>query len=101
MISTVALEDVFSNVLEHKLWDILSGMGDASYATYLTHWYVIVAFRKIASGQLGLFDFYSNFGVTLTLLVSLLVGQLTYHFIDKPLHISLKAFFTAKLAKHT
>lgn len=79
----------------------LINMGDASYATYLTHWYVIVACRKIFSEKLELFDFYSGTGVCITLGISLIVGQITFKYIDKPLNKNLKRYMFSRLVKPT
>ena len=76
-------------------------MGDASYATYLTHWYVLVALRKIASEKLGLFDFYSPIGIFFTISIALIVGQITYKFADKPLNNLIKNLFNLTKARPT
>ena len=60
-------------------------MGDASYATHLSHFYVVEAFRKIAAQKLHLLDPYTPFGVLVIVLCSLLVGQLLYVLVDRPL----------------
>lgn len=69
---------------------ILARIGDASYATYLSHAYVVEALRKIAAERLQLFDPYTPLGVSVILLASISVGQLLYEFIDKPLSNKLK-----------
>lgn len=63
----------------------LAAMGDASYATYLSHFYVVEAFRKIAAQKFHLLDPYTPFGVLAIVLCSLLVGQLLYVLVDRPL----------------
>ena len=71
-------------------------MGDASYATYLTHWYVIVAFRKIFSEKLGLINFHSPIGIATTLMAALLIGQLTFRYVDRPLNKKLKRYLLSR-----
>jgi peptidoglycan/LPS O-acetylase OafA/YrhL len=63
----------------------LVAMGDASYATYLSHFYVVEVFRKIAAQKLHLLDPYTPSGVLVIVLCSLLVGQLLYVGVDRPL----------------
>lgn len=63
----------------------LAAMGDASYATYLSHFYVVDAFRKIAAQKFHLLNPYTPLGVLLIVLCSLLVGQLLYVLVDRPL----------------
>lgn len=87
----VTLEDYISNT-KTKLTTILVNMGDASYSTYLTHWYVVVACRKILSEKLEIYNFFSPFGVIITLIISLIVGQVVYEFADKPMHLGLKKY---------
>ena len=91
----------FIGELNNNITSVLASMGDASYATYLTHWYVIVAFRKIVSEKLDLFEFYSAFGALLTLSAALIVGQITYKYADKPLNEILKRFFIRIFVKTT
>ena len=84
VICFIALENKFkSNNLAIRFF---TSLGDASYATYLTHWFVVVAMRKIIDGQLNLFNFHSLHGMTLTVITALFVGQITYLIADKPLH---------------
>lgn len=66
-------------------FNALAAMGDASYATYLSHFYVVEAFRKIAAQKLHLLDPYTPSGVLVIVLCSLLVGQLLYVLVDQPL----------------
>lgn len=73
-------------------------MGDASYSTYLTHWFVIVFIKKIACLQFGLFSFYSPESIVLTVGVALIVGQITFKYIDKPLSDKCRAVLLNRLA---
>jgi len=64
---------------------LCESLGDASYATYLTHWWVIVAIRKIMGEKFDLIDPYSATGALLATLVALVVGHITYSVVDRPL----------------
>lgn len=100
VICSVRLESIFHNSQAY-ITRLLVSMGDASYATYLTHWYVIVFLRKILSEKLGLFDFYSPIGIFFSLSLALVVGQITYKLVDKPLNKLLKNLFNSKITKST
>jgi len=85
VLSMLDLEEMFASkpdCLAIRLW---SSMGDASYATYLSHFYVVEAVRKIGFKKLQLIDPYTPAGVFIILLLSLLLGQMLYIFLDKPL----------------
>ncbi len=98
ILSCVGLENKILEV-KNEIISFLVSMGDASYSTYLTHWYVIVACRKIFSERLKIIDFYSPFGVLLTLIFSLIVGQLIYKYADRPMNYSLKKYLLNNLSK--
>ena len=74
-------------------------MGDASYSTYLSHWYVVVASRKIFSEKLEIYNFYSPIGISFTLIISLIVGQIIYKLADNPMNFALKKYLSNKLIK--
>lgn len=76
---------------DHPLARGLAKVGDASYATYLSHFYVVEGIRKIAFLKLGLINPYTLPGVVFTLAGSLAVGHLLYTWLDKPLSQRLKA----------
>ena len=95
VLCSVQLESIFKNSQTYTT-RLLVSMGDASYATYLTHWYVLVTLRKIASEKLGLFDFYSPIGVFFTLSTVLLVGHIAYKLADKPLNKLIKDLLNSK-----
>ena len=64
---------------------ILVNIGNASYATYLSHFYVVEGMRKIVSIKLNLLDIYTPIGVLITLVLALIVGQIIYMICDKPI----------------
>jgi exopolysaccharide production protein ExoZ len=66
-----------------RLIAILVAMGNASYATYLSHLYVVEGIRKVFAPRAPWFDIYSPVGVCLTLIAVLIVGQLIYILLDK------------------
>lgn len=71
-----------------RLW---TQMGDASYATYLSHYYVVELVRKFGWKKLQLIDPYTPLGVALIVLASLVLGNLIYKLIDRPLMRFFKA----------
>jgi peptidoglycan/LPS O-acetylase OafA/YrhL len=75
----------------HPIARVLAKLGDASYATYLSHFYVVEGIRKIAFLKLGLINPYTLTGVVFTLAGSLAVGHLLYTWLDRPLSQRLKA----------
>lgn len=64
---------------------ILVAMGDASYATYLSHLYVVEGLRKLVFARLNPEWMYTPIGVALGLGLALLVGQCLYMWLDRPL----------------
>ncbi len=77
-----------------RLIAILVAMGNASYATYLSHLYVVEGIRKVIAPRLPWFDIYTPFGVCITLIAVLIVGQIIYVLIDKAISI----YFRNKLS---
>lgn len=75
-------------------------MGNASYATYLTHWYVISFSNTILSEQFGLYNFHSIIGAIITFIVALIVGQITYKFLDKPMNIIFRTTLINKFSSY-
>jgi peptidoglycan/LPS O-acetylase OafA/YrhL len=67
-------------------YKILASIGDASYAIYLTHLFVVVGFTKIGFQKMGLINPYTPLGVVCILISSLLLGYFLYIKVDKPLH---------------
>lgn len=65
-----------------RLW---TQMGDASYATYLSHYYVVELVRKFVWHKLQLIDPYTPLGVAIIVLGSLLLGNLIYKLVDRPI----------------
>ncbi len=65
--------------------DALCRIGDASYATYLSHFYVVEGIRKIAHQKLGLIDPYRPVGVAVIVVSALVAGHLVYLWLDRPL----------------
>lgn len=90
LLALLSLEGYFSRSSSPavRCW---TGMGDASYATYLSHFYVVELIRKIAFQRFHLINPYTPLGVALVLAASLLLGYALYRFIDRPLLRFLKA----------
>ena len=67
-------------------------IGDASYAIYLSHFFIIDGFRKIISIRVNFIDINSLIGCVVQMGVAVLIGYLIYLYIDKPLHRNCKLF---------
>jgi peptidoglycan/LPS O-acetylase OafA/YrhL len=89
VLSAVCLEGQLSSV-SHQMIRRLASIGDASYATYLSHLYVVEGFKRVLLSRFKLIDPHGLLGVLLILAASLCVGQIIYKFIDNPLRILLK-----------
>jgi peptidoglycan/LPS O-acetylase OafA/YrhL len=76
---------------------ILVSIGNASYATYLSHLYVVEGMRKIVSLKLNLLDIYTPIGVLITLVIALIVGQIIYLICDKPISRYTKKVLLSRL----
>lgn len=96
VLCSVGLEDCISRRSDSVVLCVLVRMGDASYSTYLTHWYVVVGCRKLLSERLALFEFYSPLGVVFTVFACLLVGQITYKWADGPMNAAVKKYLTRR-----
>jgi peptidoglycan/LPS O-acetylase OafA/YrhL len=68
-----------------RVTDLLSTLGDGSYATYLSHLYVVEGMRKVVFPQVELIDLHSPMGVLMTLTCALAVGHVLYVLLDRPL----------------
>lgn len=73
-----------------RLRPYLVSIGDASYATYLSHYYVVVGFERVLHARLGLFDPRTPLGTVIVLATALTIGQLLYWAVDRPLHALCK-----------
>lgn len=77
-----------------KIRSILTSIGDASYATYLSHYFVVAAFDRTLHQKLGWVDPNSILGMLLVIITALLVGQFIYKYFDNPIHKFLKLKLT-------
>jgi exopolysaccharide production protein ExoZ len=77
-----------------KLFSIITLIGDASYATYLSHFFIVEGFKRIACQKLALFDCYRIPGVVGIICACLIIGQLLYCLVDKPTHQQCKRLLT-------
>tara|TARA_S200000501_G_scaffold260438_1_gene244427 strand:- start:100 stop:471 length:372 start_codon:yes stop_codon:yes gene_type:complete len=99
VLCSVGLENYLTRVRTNIISFFVS-MGDASYSTYLSHWYVVVASRKIFSEKLEIYNFHSSIGIFFTLIISLIVGQIIYKLADNPMNFALKKYLSNKLIKN-
>ena len=65
-------------------------IGDASYATYLSHYYVIAGFERVIFPRFGVIDPNTVSGMLLVVAFALAVGQLLHSWVDRPLHSVFK-----------
>lgn len=63
----------------------LTRMGDASYATYLSHYYVVEAFRKVLLPKISWIEPDGPAAIVVIMLACLLTGDLLYRYADRPL----------------
>jgi exopolysaccharide production protein ExoZ len=63
----------------------LCHVGDASYATYLSHLFVIEFLRKVVVVRIPVLTMDEPLGATLAIVISLAVGSLIYIALDKPM----------------
>lgn len=91
--SMLNLENLFTNA-NRKIVSFLTNIGDESYATYLSHFYVVEGVRRILYLKFNLLNPYSIFGATLIVILALIVGHFLYVFIDKPISTYCKRKFS-------
>jgi exopolysaccharide production protein ExoZ len=93
LISTLSLESL---VADNALTRALLYLGDASYATYLSHPFVVEAMRKLIPKVVHGFDVRSTVGILITVVVASAVGCLVYRYVDKPLHRAIRRLIDIK-----
>jgi exopolysaccharide production protein ExoZ len=98
LLSVTALENT-NFIRSNKITNTLVTIGNASYATYLSHFYVVEGFRKIAFLKLDILNPYTPEGVAVILFSSLLTGHILYIALDKPLSKYFKKVLESKLTQ--
>ncbi|SDJ30822.1 Peptidoglycan/LPS O-acetylase OafA/YrhL, contains acyltransferase and SGNH-hydrolase domains [Paraburkholderia steynii] len=93
LMSTLSLEGL---VVDSALTRGLLYLGDASYATYLSHPFVIEAMRKLVPKVVHGFDVRSPGGVILAIVVASVVGCVVYRYVDKPLQRAMRRLINVK-----
>ncbi len=83
----IALESAVTR-MPARLLDILVGVGNASYSTYLTHYFVVQSVKKVVLQKIGVS--FSPIWVVATVLMALLVGHVIDGVVDKPLNRILR-----------
>jgi len=81
IISCVELE----TLMRGHLANFLKSIGDASYATYLSHAFVVDGTIKIVFEKYNLINPYTPFGVSFIVSTALIAGYIIYRTLDKPL----------------
>jgi exopolysaccharide production protein ExoZ len=87
IILATSLETWFSNGWFTRL---ITFVGDASYATYLSHPYVVEGFRRLFPIMSRGMAITSPVGTTLTVIFALMVGSVLYICVDKPMHAAAR-----------
>jgi peptidoglycan/LPS O-acetylase OafA/YrhL len=84
VLSIIQLEPLFRSQTS-KLVAIMVALGNASYALYLSHYYVIEGVKKIIYPRLNIVNTDTAFSIGFIVSLSLLVGYGLYRYIDRPL----------------
>jgi len=92
--SLLHLENVLTDG-NQKIVSTLTTIGDASYATYLSQFFVVEGVRRILHLKWNFIDPYSILGAAFIIMAALSVGHLLYKYIDKPISSFLKREFLA------
>ena len=71
--------------------------GDASYATYLSHPFVVESMRKLLPRVVHGFDVRTTLGALLAILCATCVGCLFYKFVDRPLFKAARRVLEARV----
>src|SRR6266702_793883 len=93
LLSTLSLEGL---VVDSALTRGLLYLGDASYATYLSHPFVVEGMRKLVPKVVHGFDVRSPGGVILATVVASVVGCVVYRYVDKPLQRAMRRLINVK-----
>ncbi|HEY1215654.1 MAG TPA: hypothetical protein VGE93_18635, partial [Bryobacteraceae bacterium] len=93
LMSTLSLEGL---VVDSALTRGLLYLGDASYAIYLSHPFVVEGMRKLVPKVAHGFDVRSPAGVTLAIVVASTFGCAVYRYVDKPLQRALRRLINVK-----
>ncbi len=83
----LSLEGLIS---DNPLTRALAFIGDASYATYLSHPFVVESMRKLVPRVVHGFDVRTPIGAMLAIICATCVGCLFYKFVDKPLYKAVR-----------
>jgi exopolysaccharide production protein ExoZ len=96
LLSVIALEET-DFIKNNSLANLLTIMGDASYATYLSHFYIVEGIRQIGFQKFNIINPYTPPGVIVILFTSSLTGYGLYVVLDKPLSKYFNKKFKSKL----
>jgi len=87
VLAVTSLEGWIQSIKDSVSVKTLSAIGDASYATYLSHFFVVKGSQRLLWDKLHLFDPHSFLGTVLVIAISLIIGQGLYQLVDKPLSV--------------
>lgn len=85
--------------LHTKRTALLVHLGDASYATYLTHPYIVGLFKRAAPVVFPSLTMSNPFMVLTVMAIALLVGSLVYIYIDKPSMGKMKRLLCSTISR--
>jgi exopolysaccharide production protein ExoZ len=94
VLCALSLEQV---IADNRVTRALTYIGDASYATYLSHPFVIESMRKLLPRVVHGFDVRAPFGAVLAILCATCVGCLFYRFVDRPLFKMVRRVLEARI----
>lgn len=98
VIALTQLEPLFASN-RHWAMRLAVHLGNASYAIYLTHYYLVEGVRNILAPRLPLLALDTFVGATLTIAAALAIGTLTYRWIDRPATRFAKTWLTRLLLR--
>lgn len=98
LLLALRLEDPLRRLAGHAPLKLAVRVGDASYATYLTHMFVIGAIERLGFARLGIEK--TTLTALATVACCLVVGEAVHRFVDQPLHRKARAGWTRLLLRH-
>jgi exopolysaccharide production protein ExoZ len=94
VLCALSLEGV---IADNRFTRALAYIGDASYATYLSHPFVVESMRKLLPRVVHGFDVRTTLGALLAILCATCVGCLFYKFVDRPLFKAARRVLEARV----
>lgn len=99
ILALVGLEET-DFIKKNSLANLISIVGDASFAIYLSHYYIISGIRKIGFPKLNIINPNKQLEVITILFTCTLAGLILYVLVDKPLSKYFKKKLQTKMISH-